>query len=134
MLAWLFTQYRTAGDLRFGSKWLSLHGRLFLGSPESYGMGHLSEQVRRSYYYLRADRVPPVDDANAYTNWTKDRLYASQVQQVSERWVAKASFVVGASLCVALCVGGWLVRKAEAPPPPAFAIVTPAVVAAQGGA
>jgi len=97
-------------------------------------MGHLCEQVRRSYYYLRADRVPPVDDANAFTNWTKDRLYASQVQQVSERWVAKASFIVSATLCLALCVGGWLVRKGETPPSPLLAIVTPAVDAAQGGA
>lgn len=114
MLAWLFTQYRTPGQLHFGSKWLNLHGRLFLGSPESYGMGHLSELVRRTYYYLRADRVPPVEDGDAYTAWTKDRLYASQVQQVSERWVAKASFVVGSVLCVALCIGGWIGRQGDA--------------------
>ena len=117
MLAWLFTQYRTAGKLRFGSKWLNRHGRLLLGSPESLGMGHLSEDVRRSYYYLRADRVPPVEDGDAYTNWTKDRLYASQVQQVSERWVAKAAFVGGSVLCGALCVGGWMGRQANATAP-----------------
>jgi len=118
MLASLFTQYRKPGQLRFGSKWLNLHGRLFLGSPESYGMGHLSEGVRRAHYYLRADRVPPVEDADAYTNWTKDRLYASQVQQVSERWISKASFLVGAILCLALGVGGWLGRQVDAPSTP----------------
>jgi hypothetical protein len=72
-------------------------------------MGHLTEAVRRSFYYLRADRVPPVDSAAAYEAWTKDRLYASQVEQVAERWVAQAGFLVVAPLCAVLAVlSHWL--------------------------
>ena len=109
MFQWLFTQYREPGKLHFGSKWMSLHGRLLIGSPESLGMGHLTEAVRRSFYYLRADRVPPVDNDAAYEAWTKDRLYASQVEQVAERWVAQAGFLVIAPLCAVLAVlSHWL--------------------------
>lgn len=109
MFKWLFTQYREPGKLHFGSKWLNLHGRLFLGSPESLGMGHLSEGVRRTFYYLRADRRPPVRDDAAYEAWTKDRLYASKVEQVAERWVAKAGFLACAPLCLVLAVlAHWL--------------------------
>ena len=109
MFKWLFTQYREPGKLHFGSKWLNLHGRLFLGSPESFGMGHLSEGVRRTFYYLRADRRPPVRDDAAYDAWTKDRLYASKVEQVAERWGAKAGFLACAPLCLVLAVlAHWL--------------------------
>lgn len=38
MFGWLFTQYRKPGKLHFGSKWLNLHGRFFIGNPESFGL------------------------------------------------------------------------------------------------
>ena len=38
MFGWLFTQYRKPGRLHFGSKWLNLHGRFFIGNPESFGL------------------------------------------------------------------------------------------------
>src|SRR5256886_2852172 len=61
---------------------LPIYGQSFLGSPESFGMGHLSEGVRRTFYYLRADRRPPVRDDAAYDAWTKDRLYARDRKSV----------------------------------------------------
>ena len=63
----------------------------------------------RAAVALRADRVPPVDNDAAYEAWTKDRLYASQVEQVAERWVAQAGFLVMAPLCAVLAVlAHWL--------------------------
>lgn len=111
MFAWLFTQYRKPGRLHFGSKWLNLHGRLLIGSPERFGLQECSENVLTSYYYLRADRKMPVTDDGKFDAWRLDALRASQVRHASEKHVSKAGFIVASAACLALCFSAMVIQK-----------------------
>ncbi len=113
MFGWLFVQYREKGKLHFGSKWLNLLGRTFIGSPESFGLQDCRENVLKSFYYLRADRKMPVADDGEHEAWKTDSLRASQVRHASEKYVSKAGFVVTATACMALCFGAMVVLKAK---------------------
>ena len=114
MFAWLFTQYRKPGKLHFGSKWLNLHGRVFIGSPESFGLSDCRENVLKSFYYLRADRKPPVGDTGEYDAWKMDALRASQVRHASEKHISKAGFIATSAACLVLCFGAMVVNKGKA--------------------
>ncbi|WP_175402459.1 hypothetical protein [Xanthomonas graminis] len=114
MFGWLFTQYRTPGKLHFGSKWLNLHGRMFIGNPENFGLQDCRNNVLTSYYYLRADRKMPVSDDGEFDAWRMDALRASQVRHASEKHVSKAGFLVTSAACVALCFGAMVINKAKA--------------------
>ena len=132
MFGWLFTQYRTPGKLHFGSKWLNLHGRLFIGAPENFGLQDCRQNVLASYYYLRADRKMPVADDADFDAWRMDALRASQVRHASEKHVSKAGFLVTSAACVALCFGAFVISKAKGTSPAGAAIqVTPSLTLGQ---
>lgn len=114
MFAWLFTQYRKPGKLHFGSKWMSLHGRVLIGSPESFGLQDCRENVLKSFYYLRADRKMPVGDDGEYDAWKLDALRASQVRRASEKHISKAGFLVVSAACLVLCFGAMVINKGKA--------------------
>ncbi|WP_363730715.1 hypothetical protein [Stenotrophomonas indicatrix] len=114
MFAWLFTQYRKPGKLHFGSKWMNLHGRVFIGNPESFGLQDCRENVLKSFYYLRADRKMPVGDDGEYDAWKLDALRASQVRHASEKHISKAGFLAVSATCLVLCFGAMVVNKGKA--------------------
>ncbi len=122
MFGWLFTQYRKPGKLHFGSKWLNLHGRFFIGNPERFGLSDCRENVLTSYYYLRADRKMPVANDEDFDAWRMDGLRASQVRHASEKHVSKAGFLVTSAACVALCFGALVVNKVKGTRPSPAAI------------
>lgn len=125
MFAWLFTQYRKPGKLHFGSKWLNLHGRLFIGSPERFGLQDCRDNVLTSYYYLRADRKIPVTDDGEFDAWKLDALRASQVRHASEKHVSKAGFIVTSTACLMLCAAAMIVQRVKATVPVSIGSLTP---------
>lgn len=103
LFGWLFVQYRDSRKLLFGSRWMNLHGRLFLGPPETLGLVEdlIGENVRRTYFYLPTDRHPPTDE-KAFKKWQKDQLYATQTREASQPHIAMGASFIGIALCTGI--------------------------------
>ncbi len=52
----LFLQYRKDDKPWFGSRWMNLHGRLFIGDPKELGLEDVDKNLLRTYYYDKVDR------------------------------------------------------------------------------
>jgi len=119
LFGWLFVQYRDSRRLLFGSRWMNLHGRLFLGPPETLGLAEdlIGENVRRTYFYLPTDRHPPTDE-KAFKKWQKDQLYATQTREASQPHIAMGASFIG----IALCMGMTLAAAQLSKGPPAISM------------
>ena len=100
-----------AGKLHFGSKWLNLHGRFFIGNPERFGLSDCRENVLTSYYYLRADRKMPVANDEDFDAWRMDALRASQVRHASENMCPKPAFLSPRPRAWPFALGHWSSTK-----------------------
>ncbi|MBL8264185.1 MAG: hypothetical protein KF800_00240 [Lysobacter sp.] len=121
LFGWLFAQYRDSRRLLFGSRWMNLHGRLFLGPPETLGLAEdlIGENVRRTYFYLPTDRHPPTDE-RAFKKWQKDQLYATQTREASQPHVALGASLIGVALCTCMTLAAAQLSNGT-PPIPLFA-------------
>lgn len=112
LFGWLFVQYRDSRRLLFGSRWMNLHGRLFLGPPETLGLAEdlIGENVRRTYFYLPTDRHPPTDE-KAFKKWQKDQLYATQTREASQSHIAMGASLIGVALCTCMTLAAAQLSK-----------------------
>lgn len=102
----LFKQYRKR-KLSFASRWLNLHGKLFLGEPSKLGLERevVGPGVYDSYYYIPSDRVPVCPTPESRNQWQLGQLNATQVRESSQPHISKGvsialfAFTLG---CVAL--------------------------------
>jgi hypothetical protein len=106
ILKYLFTQYDNRMGPTFGSRVLKLLGTTFMGSPASKGLGHVREDLQKSYYYIKEDRILPQGDA-ALEEWQMQSILVNQYREVEAPSVARTATAVGllvATLCVALAI------------------------------
>lgn len=101
MFSFLFIQYRDGRGLTFGSKWMALHGKLFLGKPRDKGLGHIRQDLQDNYYYIKEDRFLP-RDASALDQWELDSIQLAQYRDLEAPHVAKACSLVGVALVTVL--------------------------------
>lgn len=102
----LFKQYRKR-KLSFGSRWLHLHGKLFLGEPSRLGLerDEVGAGVYDSYYYIPSDRVPVCSTPESRKQWQLGQLNATQVRVASQPHISKGvslALLTFTLLCVAL--------------------------------
>ncbi|MCF7220978.1 hypothetical protein [Marilutibacter chinensis] len=102
----LFKQYRKR-KLSFGSRWLHLHGKLFLGEPSKLGLerDEVGAGVYDSYYYIPSDRVPVCSTPESRKQWQLGQLNATQIRVASQPHISKGvslALLTFTLACVAL--------------------------------
>lgn len=89
LIKMLFPAYRDARNAKeFGSRFMNLLGRVFMGSPESKGLGHVMPALRDTYYYCKHDRLIPPGEVE---QWFKDSILVSEYRQLEHREISKAT-------------------------------------------
>lgn len=95
----LFPFLKRRGKMLFGSKWLNLHGKLLIGTPESMGLPlDGSPGVEKSFYYLKVDRKLP--KTGELRSWESSQLYATQIREAGRPYVAKTASFMAFLVCV----------------------------------
>lgn len=104
ILKLLFPAYRTNPNAKdFGSHFMNLLGRVFMGSPQSKGLGGVMPALRDTYYYCKHDRLIP-KGKEAEDKWLKGSILLSEYRQVEHREISKATWMA-VSLYAVLAVG-----------------------------
>lgn len=95
----LFPFLKRRGRMLFGSKWLNLHGKLLIGTPESLGLpSDGNPGVEKSFYYLKVDRKLP--KTGELRSWESSQLYATQIREAGRPYVAKTASFMAFLVCV----------------------------------
>lgn len=110
ILKMLFPAYRDARNAKdFGSRFMDRLGRLFMGSPESKGLGRVLPELRNTYYYCKHDRIIPTDKVK---EWFKDSILVNEYRQVEHREISKAAWMALSlyaviAVCLVSFLSGW---------------------------
>lgn len=101
--------------IHFGSKFLTLHGRLLIASPTEF-LGKRKDMdgsVAQSFYYLQQDRYLPTDKKNADI-WERDQLLATQIVEEFRSVVGIRAVVLVLLFSLALGITGSFAKKVVA--------------------
>lgn len=101
ILKYLFAQYDDRRGPIFASRLMTRLGETFMGSVEAKGLGHIREDLKRTYYDTADDRRMPSGGADL-DEWQKQSILLTQYRQIEHKQVAKATsiFVLVASLAL----------------------------------
>jgi len=104
--------------IHFGSKFLTLHGRLLIASSTEF-LGKRKDMegsVAQSFYYLEQDRYLPFDKKKS-EEWEQDQLLATQVVEEFRKPLALRAVLLVFLAAVALgAIGGRLSKFKEHQP------------------
>lgn len=109
-MKFLFDVYKKEHGPRFGSRFMKALGNLFMGTPESKGLGDVRQDLRDTYYWEKTDRVIPVDELE---EWMEQSVLVNQYRQIETPAAAKATSLVLAVASIALVVAGAQVSHAR---------------------
>lgn len=103
----IFLQYADGKRLTFGSKFMSWCGRFFIGSLDDNGIEQVRDDLKRSYYYIQSDRIPPTHDKVAMEQWKLESKLLTQYREITRPAIAKGSFFFALALVsILVAVGG----------------------------
>lgn len=96
----LFTQFSRKAGLSLASKWMHIHGRMFIGKFNE--LGPLHPDVIKTYYYSHLDRIPTVPRDVMKSEWRDDCKLADIYRRNQRRYVALVSALASGFVCFAL--------------------------------
>lgn len=103
----LFLQYADGKKLTFGSKFMSWCGRFFIGTLDENGIDQVRDDLKRSYFYIQSDRIPPTNDKEAMEQWKLESKLLAQYREITRPAIAKGSFYFALALVgILIAVGG----------------------------
>ncbi len=103
----IFLQYADGKKLTFGSKFMSWCGRFFIGSLDDNGIEQVRDDLKRSYYYIQSDRIPPTNDKVGMEQWKLESKLLTQYREITRPAIAKGSFFFALVLVsILVAIGG----------------------------
>ena len=95
----LFNQYKRGDSNLFGSLWLNIHGRLFIGNPRDNDLEHVHPELQRTYYYLKENRFSQPGDR---LEFRQQGMLLSVTREAERPRMAKAAAILAMTACLAI--------------------------------